>query len=318
MKKITFFVLFVLAVAIADVAAYAVLKQQNLKQQKDFSSKITILQKQISAVESDLVKVASSSGASLLPLQEIANRQQVIQKSQDQLLTAAVAKNAPSVVSIVISKDVPQYEVTYVNPFGDDPFFQDFGAQMPVYKQTGTVQQKVGAGTGFIITSDGYILTNKHVVSDDQAAYTVLLSNGKQLPAKVVYKDFSNDAAIVKIDGSGYAPVALGDSGALQLGETVIAIGNALGEYNNSVSVGIVSGLNRSIEAQDSGGNAEQLSGVVQTDAAINPGNSGGPLLNLNGEVVGVNVATVSGSQNIGFSLPVNVIKPIIKTVLGK
>jgi serine protease Do len=317
MKKIAFLIL-VLLLAAAVAGNFIYFRRQSQKQLKDFDAKIALLQKQIGSLQSDLIKVASSSSASALSVQEVSNRQQVIQKSQDQLLTAAVSKTAPSVVSIVISKDVPQYEVTYVNPFGDDPFFKDFGAQMPVYKQVGTQPQKVGAGTGFLVTADGYILTNKHVVSDPSASYTVLLSSGKQLPAKVVYKDPSNDVAVVKISGSGYAPVTLGDSGSLQLGETVIAIGNALGEYNNSVSVGIVSGLNRSIEAADPGGNAERLTGVIQTDAAINPGNSGGPLLNLNGEVVGVNVATVSGSQNIGFSLPVNSVKPILKTVLGK
>ena len=284
--------------------------------QQTVNSQISSLQKQIADLQSKLNAV--STDQKTLSDTESANRQVIHQKSQDELLTAAVAKVTPSVVSIVISKDVPNLTVTYVNPFGNDPFFKDSGIQVPVYQQNGTTHQKVGAGTGFIITSDGYILTNRHVVDDQTADYTVLLSNGKQQPAKVVYIDQNNDIAIVKIDGK-YSPVALGDSAGLQLGQSVIAIGNALGEYNNSVSVGIISGLNRSIQASDSSnGSSEQLTGVIQTDAAINPGNSGGPLLDLNGSVVGVNVATVQGSNNISFSIPINTVKAIIKQVTGK
>lgn len=287
-------------------------------QSRDYDGKVSLLQKQISALQDKLTQVTGQQASAALAQQELENRQAVRAKSQDDLLTGAVAKASPAVVSIVISKDVPQLEVTYVNPFGDDPFYKDFGIQVPVYQQKGTVKQKVGAGTGFLITSDGFILTNKHVIADDQADYTVLLASGKQLPAKVIYKDPKNDIAIVKITGSNYNSVNLGDSGGLKLGQSVIAIGNALGEYNNSVSVGIISGLNRSIQANDSSGNTEQLSGVIQTDAAINPGNSGGPLLDLDGNAIGVNVATVVGSQNIGFAIPINEIKSVIKYVLGK
>jgi len=208
--------------------------------------------------------------------------------------------------------------VQYENPFGDDPFFQNSGIQIPVYVPTGQSQStEVAAGTGFLITSDGYILTNRHVVDIANASFTVLLSNGKQQTATVIYKDQTNDIAIIKIPGTGYPGVSLGDSTSLQLGQTVIAIGNALGQYNNSVSVGVISGLNRTITASDENGNNETLNGIIQTDAAINPGNSGGPLLDLNGNVEGINVATVQGSNNIGFSIPINTVKSIIKTVLG-
>ena len=243
--------------------------------------------------------------------------QEIHQKSQDQLLTDAVSKTAASVVSVVISKDVPKLSVTYQNPFGNDPYFKDFGFRVPVYQQNGVEHQKIGAGTGFIITSDGYIVTNKHVAYDDSADYTALLSNGKQLPARVIYKDSDNDIAILKIDGKGFSKVSLGDSGSLKLGQTVIAIGNALGQYDNSVSVGILSGLNRQITASGSLG-SETLDGVIQTDAAINPGNSGGPLIDLNGNVIGVNVATVQGSSNISFSIPINTVKAIIKQALNQ
>ncbi len=273
------------------------------------------LQKQVADLDQKLKTI--SADQKTLSETEAANRQTIHQKSQDELLTVAVAKVTPSVVSIVISKDVPKLEVTYENPFGNDPLFKNFGIQVPVYHQSGTTHQKVGAGTGFIIRADGYILTNKHVVGDATADYTVLLSTGKQQSAKVVFLDPTNDIAIVKIDGK-YPAVSLGDSGSLKLGQSVIAIGNALGEYNNSVSVGIISGLNRSITASGGATGTEQLTGVIQTDAAINPGNSGGPLLDLNGQAVGINVATVVGSSNISFSIPINSVKAVIKQVIGK
>ena len=211
---------------------------------------------------------------------------------------------------------MPQLQISYENPFGDDPFFKDFDIRVPVYRQNGTTKQKVGAGSGFLVSQNGYILTNKHVVTDDAASYTVLLSTGKQIAARVVYKDSDDDLAIIKIEGQNYPTVDLGDSSQLKLGQSVVAIGNALGEYNNSVSVGIISGLNRTITAGDSRGRAEQLTGVIQTDAAINPGNSGGPLIALSGKVIGINVATVMGSNSISFSIPINEIKDVIKDVV--
>ncbi len=249
----------------------------------------------------------SEQQAAGLPAEEVEKRQAVVAASQDELLTRAVEKVAPAVVSIVISKDVPQLEVVYENPFGNDPFFKDFGFRIPRYQQKGTVRQKVGGGTGFLVSADGYIVTNRHVVADQTATYTALLSTGEQKEASVIYKDAATDLAIVKISGSGFPSVALGSSSELKLGQTVIAIGNALAEYNNSVSVGIISGLDRNIRA---GG--EQLSGVIQTDAAINPGNSGGPLVDLNGRVVGVNVATVMGASSISFSIPIDQVKPLV------
>lgn len=317
MKKIAYFVLIILLVVAGNVSAIWWYQKQAKRQQADLNGKISVLQKQISGLQDKLTVASNQVVSAALPAQEVANREAARQKSQDELLTAAVAKTAPAVVSVVISKDVPNLTVTYQNPFGDDPFFKDFGIQVPVYQQNGTVRKQVGAGTGFFITSDGYILTNKHVVADDKADYTVLLSTGAQKQAKVIYKDLSNDIAVIKIDGNNYPAVSLGDSNSLKLGQTVIAIGNALGEYNNSVSVGIVSGLNRTIEASGAG-SSERLSGVIQTDAAINPGNSGGPLLNLDGAVLGVNVATVQGSSNISFSIPINTVKSIIKMVMGK
>lgn len=240
-------------------------------------------------------------------------------QNQEQLITSAVAKITPSVVSIVISKYSPNLDVTYVNPFGNDPYFKDFGFEIPVYQQKGVSKQKVGAGTGLIIDPKGYVLTNKHVVSDTEAEYTVLLSNGNQKNAKVIYKDPTNDVAILKIDGTYPNIATLGDSSSLKLGQTVIAVGNALGEYNNTVSVGSVSGLNRNIEAGDENSTStEKLNGVIQTDVSVNPGNSGGPLTNLYGDVIGINVATAVDSNNINFSIPINSVKNSIKNIIPK
>ncbi len=319
MKKLLLNILIVITMLLLSSAAMAgIYLGLSKKQEKAYDAKVSVLQKQVSGLQEKLEALTGQKVAVAPSSTEIDQREVIREKSQDQKLTEAVAKTAPAVVSIVISKDVPQLEVTYQNPFGNDPFFQDFGIQVPVYRQKGTVRQKVGAGTGFLLTSDGYILTNKHVVADTEASYTVLLSSGKQLEARVVYRDANQDAAIVKIEGKNFPVVALGDSSSVQLGQAVIAIGNALGEYNNSVSTGIVSGLNRKIEATTANGKLEAINGVIQTDAAINPGNSGGPLLTLEGQVVGVNVATVTGSSNISFSIPINAVKSIIKSVTGK
>lgn len=265
-------------------------------------------------MEDQLQQLSNQAAESARALQDL--KQQIVtrQPSQEEILTSAVANATPSVVSIVVSKDVPQLVVEYVNPFGDDPFYRDFGFRIPVYRQKGTVEQKVGAGTGFIVSRDGHIITNRHVAADTDAHYTVLLWSGAQKSATVVYRDPAHDIAILKIEGA-YTPLRLGNSNAVRLGQSVVAIGNALGEFNNSVSTGIVSGLNRTIEASD-GKETERIEGVIQTDAAINRGNSGGPLLDLSGNAIGVNVATVLGSNNISFAIPINVAKSILEKAL--
>ena len=282
--------------------------------ERAFDEKIVILHGQIAALGEQVQRLTGESSRAALSIKELQNRKDVREKSQDELLTDAVAKVTPSVVSIVISKDVPKLAVEYVNPFGDDPFFKDFNFRVPVYRQRGTERQKVGAGTGVIVSRDGYILTNRHVVADSAATYTALLSDGRQLAGRVIFRDPTNDLALLKIDGA-FAAAPFGNSGSLKLGQTVFAIGNALGEYSNSVSVGIISGLDRTIEAND-GRQTVRLAGVLQTDAAINPGNSGGPLMTLTGEVIGVNVATVIGSSNISFSIPVNTAKELVNRYL--
>lgn len=307
-----------IVIAIIGVSGYILktkFEQYLAVQERSFDEKIGLLQQQIAALGESVQTLSGENSKVALSVKELQNRKDVISKSQDELLTEAVAKITPSVVSIVISKDVPKLEVSYENPFGNDPFFKDFNYRVPVYRQKGTVNQKIGAGTGFIISPDGYILTNRHVVADEGATYTALLSDGAQKSGRVVLRDTEHDLALLKIEGGPFRPARFGDSGKLKLGQTVIAVGNALGEYNNSVSVGIISGLNRTIEAND-GGRLVRLSDVIQTDAAINPGNSGGPLLTMEGNVIGVNVATVIGSSNISFSIPIAVARTLISAYL--
>lgn len=182
----------------------------------------------------------------------------------------------------------------------------------------GNLQQSQGAGTGMVLTSDGLILTNRHVVDDTSANYTVVTSDGKSYSAKVVSRDTINDVAFVRIEAKDLKPVELADSGAVKVGQRVVAIGNALGQFQNTVTDGIISGLSRGITAGDQMGvgSSEQLQNVFQTDAAINSGNSGGPLVNLDGQVLGINTAVAGqGAQNIGFAIPINDVKPLIASV---
>jgi len=227
-----------------------------------------------------------------------------------------VGKTKPAVVSIVISKDVPIIERYYreYNPFGDFGGFGGFGFQVPEYRQKGTEKKEIGGGSGFFVSGDGLIVTNKHVVGDSDATYTVFTNDGKKYDAKILTKDSLFDIALIKIEGNGFPYLKFGDSDKLKAGQTAIAIGNALAEFRNSVSVGVISGLSRSIVAGDMRGKSELLSNVIQTDAAINPGNSGGPLLDLQGQVIGVNVATAS-ADNVGFALPSNSIKSVVQSV---
>lgn len=240
-------------------------------------------------------------------------------QSEEERVVGLVEKATPSVVSIVLTKQLPVYEQSRTNPFGDPSLCQFFGEEFckdfatPQLKQKGTQEQEVGAGSGFFVGQNGLIMTNKHVVERDDVSYTVVTNEGKKYPAKILARDPVNDLSLVKIEGSGFPTLVLGDSSQVKLGQTVIAIGNALGEFRNTVSKGIISGLSRSITAQGAVSGPEQLSGLIQTDAAINPGNSGGPLLNLQGDVIGINTAVAGGAQNIGFALPVNLGKHVLE-----
>jgi serine protease Do len=216
----------------------------------------------------------------------------------------------PAVITIVISKDLPKIEGFYFFPFGGQEYV------VPKFDK-GREKTKIGGGSGFIISADGYVLTSSHVVADIEADYTIILEPEKRFPAKIISRDPISDIAILRINAKNLPYIELGDSEKIELGEEVIAVGNALGEFHDTVSYGIISGMSRAITAF-SGVTSQvaQLRGLIQTDAAINPGNSGGPLVNLEGKVIGINTAMVMGAQNIGFAIPINYARKDLEEVM--
>lgn len=221
--------------------------------------------------------------------------QRVVQ--EENAVITSVEKTSPSVVAIGVTRRV-------VNPF--DPF------SVP-QKQDSTI------GTGFVVSEKGIIVTNKHVVAEPGVKYTVVTKDNEKYEVRKIYRDPVLDLAIVQIDATSLKALELGDSSRLKVGQSVIAIGNALGRFTNTVTTGVVSGLGRKVIAGDPfGGAQESLDNLIQTDAAINPGNSGGPLLNLAGQVIGVNVATTEGAQNIGFAVPISSVKALVDEFVTK
>lgn len=219
-------------------------------------------------------------------------------------------KSCPAVITIVISRDLPKIEGFYFFPYGEQQFV------VPKMEKGKKEKTKIGGGSGFIVSADGYVITSNHVVAEKEADYTVIYEPNKTYPAKVISRDPINDIAILKIQVKNFPYLTLGNSNKIELGETVIAIGNALGEFHDTVSTGVISGLSRYITAFSGLSNqAEMLRGLIQTDAAINSGNSGGPLINIQGEVIGINTAVVMGAQNIGFAIPVNYAKKDLEEI---
>ncbi len=219
-------------------------------------------------------------------------------------------KVCPGVITIIVSKDLPKVEGFYMLPFGGREFI------MPKIEKGKREKTKIGGGSGFIISNDGYILTSCHVVADPKADYTIFLEPKIKYSAKILARDPLNDIAILRIKGKNLPYLELGDSTKVELGQEIVAVGNALGEFYDTVSSGIVSGLSRHIQATNHiTMQAERLRGLIQTDAAINPGNSGGPLVNMKGEVIGINTAMVMGAQNIGFAIPINSAKKDLEQV---
>jgi len=217
--------------------------------------------------------------------------------NEENAVTGVVDKVSPSVVAIGISQQV-------INPF--DPFSAP-------QKKDSTI------GTGFVVSDKGIIVTNKHVVSQANAKYSVVTKDGAKYDLQKIYRDPLNDLAIVQISAPNLKSVELGDSSKIKVGQVAIAIGNALGQFTNTVTTGVVSGVGRKVVAGDPfSGATESLDNLIQTDAAINPGNSGGPLLNSAGQVIGVNVATTEGAQNIGFAIPINSVKSIVDEFIQK
>lgn len=206
--------------------------------------------------------------------------------SEESAVISVVEETSPSVVSVVEKSVV----------------FDFF---------TGPRVSESSIGTGFAVGED-LIVTNKHVVSNKSAEYTVVDNQEKKYIVLQVYRDPVNDLALLKIENGSFSPLDLGDSNNIKVGQTAVAIGNALGRFSNTVTKGVVSGIGRGITAAAGFGRSEVLDDVIQTDAALNPGNSGGPLLNLEAQVIGVNVAVGQGSENIGFAIPVNRLKDLI------
>ena len=212
---------------------------------------------------------------------------QLTSLTQTQAIVQAVATASPSVVVVT--------SVDSAGPFGTSG----------------------GTGSGFIVSSVGLILTNNHVISG-AATLTVTLADGRELPATVVKTDPTHDLALIKVQATGLTPLKLGDSGTLQVGEMAIAIGSPLGTFTDTVTSGIVSGLDRSVTVGESGSRVTQdLTGLIQTDAAINPGNSGGPLLDSGGAVIGIVTASSSSAQGIGFAIPINQAKSMISAAIS-
>lgn len=225
--------------------------------------------------------------------------------AEENVITDVVERVSPSVVTIGISQTRKVGDIFEFNPF--DPFSSERGSQ----QGSSTVEQDIGSG--FVISPDGLIVTNKHVVSMPNATYRVITKDDKSYDVTKIYRDPDNDLAIIKINATGLTPIDMGDSDKIRVGQMAIAIGTALGEFRNTVTVGVVSGVGRGITAGSPfEGSAERLDNVIQTDAAINPGNSGGPLLNSSGQVIGVNAAVSSEGQGIGFALPINVVKEAV------
>ncbi|HEX4104061.1 MAG TPA: trypsin-like peptidase domain-containing protein [Candidatus Paceibacterota bacterium] len=234
----------------------------------------------------------------------------------DKAVVKVVKRVMPAVVSIAIAKRLADLEkekglAEAANAKNGGGTRAPSSVPMPtdfalMADERGMVQ--VGGGSGFVVDPNGLIMTNKHVISDSSAEYTVILNDGRKFTAEILSRDPINDVAILKINVAGLPCLKLGDATKLELGQSLIAIGNALGVFKNTVSLGIVSGLSRSImaQAEEPDGPAQEMRGLIQTDAAINPGNSGGPLVDRDGLVVAVNAAIVSGAQSIGFAIPVN------------
>ena len=241
--------------------------------------------------------------------------------TEDDKISAVIQDVQPAVVTIAVTKDLPVNQVPQnngsFNDFFSDPFFDNFfgrnqQSQPDAQEQDqdqNTIKRHIGGGSGFFVSSDGLLVTNKHVVDDEDADYTIITHDGTKYDAKVLAKDPVFDLAYLKVDGSDFKYLEFADSDKLQLGQTVLAIGNALDEFRNTVTKGIVSGLNRHFLAGQGDGTAEVIEQAIQTDAAINPGNSGGPLINLDGKVIGVNTAVSLEGQLIGFSLPSNLVQ---------
>jgi serine protease Do len=235
---------------------------------------------------------------------DIVEQENVKLLTEESVVIDAVEQVGPSVVTIL--EDRPA-QARVPQTFGP---FSFFGLEELEEEDPGPES----IGSGFVVSDDGLIVTNKHVVGDPDSTYQILTNDDRTFDVERIYRDPLNDIAILKVNTNELKPVVLGNSDNLKVGQFVIAIGSALGEFRNSVTTGVVSGLGRGITAGSPfQGFVERLDNVIQTDAAINPGNSGGPLLNSSSQVIGVNTAVSAQGENIGFALPVNAVKESIR-----
>lgn len=246
--------------------------------------------------------------ATQLEPEEVESR--IVELIEEESATIAVVERVtPAVVSIVVKKERGQLQQDPSFYFGGTYYYTS-----PSDSETASELVEVSSGTGFFVTQDGYLLTNRHVVDEAGASFFVVTNDAEELPAALVDVDPIQDIAILRVQGDGFATVTLGDSDAIRIGQTVIAIGNTLSEFRNTVTKGVVSGINRRVTAGDSY-NAEVIDQAIQTDAAINPGNSGGPLINLLGEVIGINTAVSFQGESVAFAIPINEAKRAVEDV---
>lgn len=240
------------------------------------------------------------------PLSKLVFPANIDSKSDESTVVDVADTSSQSVITISVTTQRQGQSIFSLDPFGA------FSAPGPSQIRPEDVKKDIG--TGFVVDKAGLIVTNKHVVGDGNVKYKIITNDDKEYDVLKIYRDPTNDIAILKVDAS-LDPLPLGDSSTIKVGQSVIAIGTALGQFRHTVTTGVISGLGRGIDAGDGmSGFAERLDNVIQTDAAINPGNSGGPLLNRRGEVVGINVATAQSAQSIGFAIPVNVLKETLLT----
>lgn len=267
----------------------------------------------VGAVSGSIASVLFSSQLSLFESRLSNNPvdKQIIGLIEEESATIAVVERVtPSIVSIVVKKERGQLS-SQINTFGLTPFF----VQQPALTEEETHQLvEVSSGSGFFVSQDGYILTNRHVVDEPGVQFVVVTNDGQELKATLVDIDPFQDIAILDVEGEGFPVATLGDSNQIRIGQTVIAIGNTLSEFRNTVTKGVISGINRRVTAS-SAASAEVIEQAIQTDAAINPGNSGGPLINLRGEVVGVNTAVSVQGEAIAFAIPINQAQRAIQDV---
>ncbi|HBP00382.1 MAG: Protease Do [Candidatus Uhrbacteria bacterium GW2011_GWC2_41_11] len=243
---------------------------------------------------------------------ESTTEQQIVNLMQEESATIDVVEHVtPAVVSIIVKKrlsDLP----TATFPFLDDVSF--FSSSKGSISESDPLVE-IGGGTGFFITTDGLLVTNRHVVEDEKAQYTVMTNDGKEYVAEIVDLDPFYDIAVLKVLNQTFPTVVFGHADSIRIGQTVIAIGNTLSEYRNTVTKGVVSGINRRVSAYDFTRGGEIIEGAIQTDAAINPGNSGGPLINLKGEVIGMNTAISAEGEGVGFAIPIEEVKQVVISV---